>query len=257
MIQDKLWVKKRNASGDIPPFRICRLLNDKTLTLATAATDALIAVADTQGYVAASTNNRYKEVALDAVFAGIAPVEYGATIAIGQPLTSDSIGRAIPVTPSTIGNGVRIVGYAAEAGVLGDIGSVIVEPACTPFTSPIGFTTITNITTAGPATYTAAQLLGGLITRNTSGAGRTDTTPTAALLVAAVPAAAVGTSFEFVIINTAGAAETLTVAGGTGVTISGTATIAQNNQKRWRAVFTNVGTGTEAVTIYSLGTVVT
>jgi len=33
-------------------------------------------------------------------------------------------------------------------------------------------------------------------------------------------------------------------------------TIAQNNSKRFLAVVTNAGSGTEAVTIYSLGTVV-
>ena len=99
-------------------------------------------------------------------------------------------------------------------------------------------------------------VLAGLILRDTNGGARTDTLPTAVLLVAANPGATVGSSFEFTIRNTAGAAETLTVAGGTGGTTSGTMTIAQNNSKRFLVRFTNVSSGNEAYTIYSLGTVV-
>ena len=118
-------------------------------------------------------------------------------------------------------------------------------------------TTVTTDATAGPRTYTAAELLGGLILRDPSGGSRSDVTPTAALIVAGVAGAVVGSSFEFTIRNTADAAETITVtAGDAGVTLSGTMTIAQNNSKRFLAVLTNVGSGTEAVTIYSEGTVV-
>lgn len=116
--------------------------------------------------------------------------------------------------------------------------------------------TVTTDTTAGVKTYTAAELLGGLILRDPAGASRSDVTPTAALIVAGIAGAVVGSSFEFTIRNTADAAETITVTAGAGVTLSGTMTIAQNNSKRFLAVCTNVGSGTEAVTIYSLGTVV-
>jgi hypothetical protein len=111
-------------------------------------------------------------------------------------------------------------------------------------------------TTAAAITMTAAQILGGLILRDPNGAGRADLVPTAAALVAAIPGAGVGSAFEFTIRNTADAAETITVTTNTGVTLSGTMTIAQNNSKRFVAVFTNVTLGSEAVTVYSLGTVV-
>lgn len=119
-----------------------------------------------------------------------------------------------------------------------------------------GLTTVTTKSTADVVTYTAAELVGGLILRDPNGAGRNDVTPTAAQIVGAVAGAIVGSSFEFVIRNTADAAETITITAGSGVSLSGTMTIAQNNSKRFRAVLTNVGTGTEAVTIYSLGTTV-
>lgn len=116
--------------------------------------------------------------------------------------------------------------------------------------------TVTTDATAGANTYTAAELIGGLILRDPAGASRTDVSPTAALIVAEIAGAVVGSSFEFTIRNTADAAETITLDAGAGVTLSGTMTIAQNNSKRFLAVCTNVTGAAEAVTIYSLGTVV-
>lgn len=117
-------------------------------------------------------------------------------------------------------------------------------------------TTVTTDATAGPNTYTAAELLGGMILRDPAGASRTDVSPAAVDIVAAIAGAVVGSSFEFTIRNTADAAETITLDAGAGVTLSGTMTIAQNNSKRFLAVCTNVTGAAEAVTIYSLGTVV-
>jgi len=116
--------------------------------------------------------------------------------------------------------------------------------------------TVTTLSTAAALTYTAAQLLGGMILRNPNGAARSDVFPTAASIVAAIMGCDVASAFEFDLRNTAAAAETITMTAGTGITISGTATVAQLNTKRFRAVVTNRTAGSEAVTIYSLGTVV-
>lgn len=114
--------------------------------------------------------------------------------------------------------------------------------------------TVTTLSTAGVEAYTAAQLFGGLILRDPAGAGRADTLPTAASVYAAANSVVNGTnlSFEFTIRNTADAAETITVSTATGLTLSGTMTIAQNNSKR----FLWVQTSPTAATVYSLGTVV-
>jgi hypothetical protein len=125
----------------------------------------------------------------------------------------------------------------------------------TPFAMRRLITPVTK-TTAGVVTYTATEFLGGLILRDPNGAGRSDVTPTAALLVAAIPGAEAGSSVELDIRNTADAAETITLTAGTGVTLSGTMTIAQNNTKRFRVVVTDAGAGTEAVTVYSIGSFV-
>jgi hypothetical protein len=139
-----------------------------------------------------------------------------------------------------------------------DLGSCLLIGPVPALSTYLGHTTVTTYNTAGVLAMTAAMLLGGLILRDPNGAGRSDTVPSAASIVAAVANAAVGVSFEFTIRNTADAAETITVAqdGGATVTLSGTMTIAQNNSKRFLAVLTNVTSGSEAVTIYSLGTVV-
>lgn len=115
------------------------------------------------------------------------------------------------------------------------------------------------LATAGNLTYTTAQVLGGLILRDTAGAARTDTLPTAAAIVPLIPGAEVGSSIRFLIRNTADAAETLTIAAGTGGTGSGTLTIAQNNQKEFLLVVSAVGDadGNGATyDLYSMGTVV-
>ena len=117
-------------------------------------------------------------------------------------------------------------------------------------------TVVTTDATAAAATYNAAELIGGLILRDPAGADRTDTISTAALLVAAMPGAIVGSSFRVTVRNTADAAETITVAAGTGITLSGTATIAQNNTKEFLIVLTNVTSGSEAATMYSIGSYV-
>ena len=90
--------------------------------------------------------------------------------------------------------------------------------------------TLTNVTTAGAETYTAAQLAGGVITRDPTGAARTDTTDTGTAIEAELPGVvANGDTLLCWVINTADAAEAITIAGGTGVTISNAGqTIAQN-----------------------------
>jgi len=142
-------------------------------------------------------------------------------------------------------------------GAEDDLGSCLLLGMCPAITdSAQSFTTVTTDATEGARTYTAAELVGGLILRDPAGGARSDVTPTAALIVGALTGAIATSSFEFTIRNTADAAETITLTAGAGVTLSGTMTIAQNNSKRFLAVVTNAGSGTEAVTIYSLGTVV-
>lgn len=111
------------------------------------------------------------------------------------------------------------------------------------------FTTITTDATAGALTYTAAMLLGGLIARDPAGAGRSDVTPTAALIIEALGGAdkvRIGQSIMFAIVNTADAAEAITVTAGDSVTLTGHMVIAQNCAKLFVAVVTSTTTVTIA-----------
>jgi ferric-dicitrate binding protein FerR (iron transport regulator) len=76
------------------------------------------------------------------------------------------------------------------------------------------------------ATLTAAQLLNSKVFVQTPTAARTLTTATAALIVAALTDEVTGTSFEFTIVNKAAETHAITLAGGTSVTIEGSAAVA-------------------------------
>jgi len=91
----------------------------------------------------------------------------------------------------------------------------------------------TPVAKTAAATLTAAELTNGIITY--SGAVATLTLPTAALTDALVSSAKVNSSFDFVVINIGGT-NTVTVAGGTGWTLVGTATVAANVSSVCRAV---------------------
>ena len=111
--------------------------------------------------------------------------------------------------------------------------------------------TLTNITTAGSGSYTAAQLVGGLITRDPTGDNRTDTLDTAVNIIAAMAGGGVtGDTFKCYLVNTADAAETITLAGDTGTTIVNIAqTLAQNEA----ACLLIKQTGAATVSVYVIG----
>lgn len=114
---------------------------------------------------------------------------------------------------------------------------------------------ITSLTSAATVTYTAAQVLSGLISDAISEANAA-TFPAPADVVAAIAGCAVGTSFDFYVKNAAASGISITLTAGAGNTLVGTATIAQNNTKHVRAIVTNITGASEAVTYYSLSTAV-
>ena len=104
-------------------------------------------------------------------------------------------------------------------------------------------------------TATAAAVVGGILNRTGSPGGAvTETTPTALLIIAALPTTISynGTyQFKFRYINNA-LTQTVTWTAGTGVTVTGTATIATSTWRdflvtvdsRSAVTFTNLGAGT-------------
>jgi hypothetical protein len=132
-------------------------------------------------------------------------------------------------------------------------------PFCaTPYADGLFYPTVTvsTIAAATTATLTTAQVLGGLILQDVAASACTDTMPTAALLVAAMNGARIGSSFEFTIRNTCSSNYPITLAAGTGGTMASgnTNTVVQTASKKFLVVLTGVVSGSEAYTVYSLGT---
>lgn len=102
-------------------------------------------------------------------------------------------------------------------------------------------------------TYNGNNLVGGIIRRFSPGAAFTDCTDTATNIVNAIPGAKVNQTFPVIIANLGSGL--MTLAGGTGVTIAGTAAIGSATAR----LFLGQVTGSGAVTIsncfgWNLGT---
>jgi len=116
-MRNELFIKACYAAGKILPFRIVvHGAADAFAAQATTATGASFGCSDSLG-----ANDANDPV--DIVRGGIAEVIYGGTVTRGQPLTSDSQGRAIAAA-----TGNRIIGFAEVSGVVGDRGSVFIAP---------------------------------------------------------------------------------------------------------------------------------
>lgn len=96
--------------------------------------------------------------------------------------------------------------------------------------SPVRDVRTNTVITGTSQTYTAAQVLAGYITRNSSVGASTDVLPTAANLAAAIPGVVTGHSFFLVIDPQAGNTITLNGAS-TGVTYAGGCATAMNTSQ--------------------------
>ena len=141
---------------------------------------------------------------------------------------------------------VNVTGTAAK-----DVGN-----AYFTYTVNAGYASVVLPTSSNTATNTAtlsvAQVTGGLLIGTPTSAA-TYTTPTATSIIAALPNCYVGASFPLILENTAGGAYTITMAGGTNVTLIGTGTAAQSTVRNLLFVVTAC-TGTPALNMYSLQT---
>lgn len=152
------------------------------------------------------------------VRAGLTVTASGLTVTAGG-LTVTADGLTVTAGGATITAG----GVTVTDGGIAVRGSARIREALT----------LTNITTVGAGTYTAAALVGGLITRDPAGGARTDTMDTGTNIETELNAqgiaVATGDTFICHVINTADAAEAITFAGDTGSTISNAGqTLAQN-----------------------------
>lgn len=129
------------------------------------------------------------------------------------------------------------------------------------FTGPLTTNALevsTSLSTVGAGTITGAGIAGALVVRSgaQSATAFTDTTDTAADIIAAMPNAHVAQSFEFIYQNTTNAPATIT--GGTGVTVSGITIAQANSSTRYLVTYTAAATitmyGFSQTPIATLGT---
>jgi len=222
-------------------------LTTTTLSAAVASSDLTISVASATGISYSLTSPVL--LMIDDEFLVISNTVNGTVVPVsrgrnGSRAQAHGSGRTVHIgTPADF----QLAGWQYNSDGITKFFSGMSMPTTSPST----------LTTAGALTYTAGQVLNGIVLRDPNGASRSDTMPTAALLVAAIPGAMIGSSFFFWIRNDADAAETITVVAGTGGTISGTATIAQSNSKLFLIRITGTLPGSEAYVVYSLGTATT
>ncbi len=114
-------IKNYTAEAAIAAYRLVKFgAADGGVLIAAAASDKIVGVNDR--LAAAAAGDR-----IDIIRSGIAEVEYGGAVAAGDLLISDASGRAIAAT-AVAGTNTRTIGIAEVAGVVGDIGSVLLVP---------------------------------------------------------------------------------------------------------------------------------
>lgn len=111
------FTRAYEISAVVRPFRIARYSDvaaSQRVAEATANTQPVLGVFDR--LAGGALVGQMVEVHR----AGLCSVELGGTVAAGQPLTSDAQGRAIAATAAPATQ-VRIIGFADEPGVVGDV----------------------------------------------------------------------------------------------------------------------------------------
>jgi hypothetical protein len=103
---------------------------------------------------------------------------------------------------------------------------------------------------------TAAQSVNSLVIMTPGGARDIDTASAAAIVAELGDGVRVGTSFSLIVRNEAAATHAITLVAGSGVTLAtdNTNTIAHTQTRMFIGRVTNKTSGSEAVTLYSMGT---
>lgn len=198
---------------------------------------------------------------------GVVNLTGGAGAGTGAGAAANVVGGASGTGATGKGGAVNVTGGAA-ASTNDDGGSVVIGGGAKSGTGVAGLTRINGVlvknrvpgTMTDTATISAANILVGLIGA-TPTAAATYTTPTGAVLQAALPAnLAVGDSFDFAIVNLAtnDTFDITVAAGASGITLKGNVTIEAKSavtkvsSGNFRVVTTDVTGGAGTFDIYRL-----
>ena len=121
----------------------------------------------------------------------------------------------------------------------------------------LAYPTVVPVSASNDIVLTAAQLLGGLLIQSKNGATN-NTLPAASAISAAIPAPAVGMSFDFALRNTGNNTATVVVGTGINSVTGNTLTVATVNTRLFRLVCTGVASqavvgSSDTYDLYSLG----
>jgi len=121
-MSNALLVKSYTATAvAIDPFLIVAATALDKVMAAVAATDLLRGTAGSMGAPA--------DGLVDVDMVGVSKVKLGGTVANGEPITSDGASKGIKALPAN-STQVRIIGFALQAGVAGDLIDYHVAPGC-------------------------------------------------------------------------------------------------------------------------------
>ena len=110
-------IKNYTAEGAIAAYRIVKFgAADGGVVQAAASTDLIIGVNEALPVAAGER--------VDVIRSGIADVEFGGTVARGQPVAADANGKAVVAAPAANVN-AHIIGFAEVSAVAGDIAPVL------------------------------------------------------------------------------------------------------------------------------------
>ena len=118
-IQHPLVVYPFTAEADTPKYSLVKLgATEGGAAVATAATDALIGTT--------LNVDALNGTVMDVCTEGSPYVTYGGTIAYKDPVTSDAQGRAVKAATGNL-----VIGIAMQAGVVGDVGVILLKKPAT------------------------------------------------------------------------------------------------------------------------------
>jgi hypothetical protein len=251
--------------GDTPYQMAQRInaLNQKNTALNTVGAGTVLAAGIVGGFVSrggAQSGTAFTDTTDTAanIIAAMTPAAAGVNTVLLNSLTFGYLNNTNAIATVTGGTGVTVSGvtsvppgewveylvaYSAAATV------TMVGMAMGPINAlpPSKFS---QNTTAGATTAAVGDLTGAnSVNLQITAVGAANyTTRTAAQMIADMPNVLIGFSWEITIQNTSGG--TVTVVGGTGVTVTGTATIANATARKFVATYTAAG----AITLQSIGT---
>jgi hypothetical protein len=241
------------SCGAILPGNGATPIANATATLTTAGAGVLLAALlstgwlqrDPSGAARTDTTDTAANILADVNFRNLLPdlgadtrVRYENTGEAAETLTlaagvGVTLAGQLVIPPGAVAE-LRIIrtSRAGSTAAVLIVSEIVTSATATTSTPGVTGATVTTIATAAAVTYTAAQIAGGVIRRDPAGAGRADLVDTAANLIAGLGLLRDGDSRDFLLVNTADDAETITITTNTGVSLKNTATVAQNEAVR-------------------------